>query len=64
MNIATSHTDSWLIHKQNIPQFQVFMVIYNKIIVFWDVISCGLVHRYQHFGGGKKKLLPPAAGEG
>ena len=49
MNIATSHVDSWLVHNQNIPQFQVFIVMYSKIIVFWDIMSCGLVNEYQFF---------------
>jgi len=47
--------NSWLVHNQNIPQFQVFMVMYSKFIVFWDVMSCGLVNEYQCFfflGGG------------
>jgi hypothetical protein len=50
MNEATSHLDSWLVHNQNIPLFQVFMMINTKIMVYGEVMSCSLVDRYQHFG--------------
>jgi hypothetical protein len=50
MNEAISHTDSRLVHNQNIPLFQVFIMINTKIIVFWDVTSCALLDRRQYFG--------------
>ena len=33
------------------------MVIHTNITVFWDLMSCGLIDGYQHFGGGKKNTI-------
>jgi hypothetical protein len=32
-------------------KFQVFMVMYMTITVFWDVAPCSLVESYQRFRG-------------
>jgi hypothetical protein len=39
------------LNEKFIMKVEVLMVVKMSILVFWVVTLCGLVHRYQHFGG-------------
>jgi hypothetical protein len=42
-----------MLHTQQISEvrFDVLKVVSSKVMVFWDVMSCNLIDRYQCFGG-------------
>jgi hypothetical protein len=46
-----SHAIFWHQHVDSYIRFEVLVVVYMSVLVFWDVMPCGAVGRYQRFRG-------------